>query len=63
VKAHRTTQLEHRLELGEEWQDCDLVFCGPLGQPITEKAIRGPFHRKLAQMSISKRIEPLFQKH
>ena len=52
LKTHRTTQLEHRLEMGEEWQDWDLVFCGPLGQPITEKAVRGPFHRMLAQIGL-----------
>jgi len=52
LKTHRTTQLEHRLEVGEEWQDWDLVFCGPLGQPITEKAVRGPFHRMLAQIGL-----------
>ena len=52
LKAHRTTQLEHRLEMGEEWQDWDLVFCGPLGQPITDRAVRGPFHRMLAKIGL-----------
>ena len=30
---HRTQQTEHRLRLGEEWQDHDLVFPNPRGLP------------------------------
>jgi integrase len=35
LKAHRKRQLEERLAAGEEWEDWDLVFTTPLGQPLS----------------------------
>lgn len=38
IQAHRTAQVAERLTAGELWQDHDLVFCQPDGQPIDSKA-------------------------
>lgn len=35
LKAHRRRQLEERLAAGEEWEDWDLVFTTPIGQPLS----------------------------
>jgi integrase len=35
LKEHRQTQLKQRLSVGECWQDYDLVFPDPIGEPIT----------------------------
>ena len=34
LRAHRTQQLEHRLRMGEAYQDQGLVFADPLGRPL-----------------------------
>lgn len=34
LRAHRRRQLEERLELGEAWEDNDLIFCYPTRQPM-----------------------------
>lgn len=38
VKAQRKSQMEEHGAAGEQWQDNDLVFCQPDGQPIDPKA-------------------------
>jgi integrase len=34
LRAHRAAQLRDRFAVGDAWQDNDLVFCRPDGQPI-----------------------------
>jgi integrase len=43
LKEHRRTQLENRLKLGKRYQDRDLVFAGPDGEPVSRGAVRRKF--------------------
>jgi integrase len=43
LKAHRRRQLEERLAASEEWEDWDLVFTTPLGQPLSRNNVSHHF--------------------
>jgi len=45
LKAHRTKQLERRLQLGPAWQDTGLVFTTRRGNPITPRNMVRRFKR------------------
>ena len=45
LKAHRERQLEERLAVGEEWEDWDLVFTTPFGQPLSRTDVSHHFGR------------------
>ncbi|MBO0719200.1 MAG: site-specific integrase [Blastocatellia bacterium] len=40
LRTHRTAQLEHRMKLGEDWEDHDLVFPEESGAPIERHTYR-----------------------
>lgn len=48
LKNHRITRLEHRLQVGEKWEDHDLVFAGPIGRPLDPSVLTHRF-KKLAK--------------
>jgi integrase len=39
LAAHRRAQLEHRLSLGPDYEDNDLVFADPLGRPRSQHSV------------------------
>lgn len=43
LRAHRRRQLEERLAAGAEWQDQDLVFSTPTGQPLGRSEVSRQF--------------------
>jgi integrase len=45
LKQHRVRQLEHRLALGKDYVDHDLVFCEVDGQPIQPNGLSRAFER------------------
>ncbi len=51
LREHRAVQAEHRLSLGSAWQDGDLVFPGPCGEPADEMAIYRRQFLKLARVA------------
>jgi integrase len=48
LKAHRTRQLEERLQSGSQWQDTALVFTTPTGGPLGDWHVRRRFYKILA---------------
>jgi integrase len=48
LKAHRTRQLEERLQSGSYWQDTALVFTTPTGGPLSDGHVRRRFYKILA---------------
>ena len=52
LQAHRKRQLEERLQLGELWQDQDLVFPGPAGGPLAGETLQGDFNRVIAHADV-----------
>ena len=45
LKAHRVRQLEHRLQLGDEWENHDFVFPGVTGRPLDPSVLTHRFGR------------------
>lgn len=43
LRAHKVKQLEHRLQLGEAYEDNGLVFADPLGAPPNPMALTRAF--------------------
>jgi len=39
LRTHRARQLEWRLVAGSDWTDLDLVFCTPLGKPLSPRNV------------------------
>jgi len=54
LKTHRKEQNEHRLSVGQAYQDQDLVFCNELGQPLDPRAITRHFERLQEKAGIEK---------
>lgn len=53
LRAYRRTQTEHRLQLGEQWQDrLGLVFTREDGSPITPKAAHWALKRALERANL-----------
>ena len=47
LRRHRAAQVEQRVEVANLWQDNDLVFCGPLGQPSHKAKVDDAYHATL----------------
>jgi integrase len=54
LKAHKKEQNEHRLSLGEIYQDQDLIFCNELGLPLDPRALTRHFERLLEKAGLEK---------
>ncbi len=52
LRRHRARQLEDRLAACQLWQDQDLVFCGPCGQPLHGRWVTIHFQRMLEQAGL-----------
>lgn len=49
LREHKTAQAEHRLSVGPDWEDYDLVFPDPLGAPSRKFHVSRNFSRTAAQ--------------
>lgn len=52
IKAHRTCQIEKRLQVGELWKEHDLVFTTATGKPMAEEVVARAFHRALVRAGL-----------
>jgi integrase len=52
LKAHRTRQLEERLQLGEHWKESGLVFTTSVGTPIEPRNAVRTFKRILRKAGL-----------
>jgi integrase len=52
LRSHRTRQLEVRLQIGDRWQDHDLVFCGIEGQPEHPEHVSAHFARRVRRWEL-----------
>jgi integrase len=52
LRAHRTRQLEERLQAGELWEEHGLVFTNPTGKPMVEETAARHFHQALARAGL-----------
>jgi integrase len=52
LKAHQLHQLEHRMRIGPEWEDRDLVFPNPTGGPVDPTAVDRDFHHVLEKAGL-----------
>jgi integrase len=52
LREHRTTQLERRLLLGTGWRDHDLVFAGPIGEPIYPETVSRSFKELVDRLGL-----------
>lgn len=52
LRAHRTRQLEERLQLGLSWQPWELVFCTRLGTPISPRNLVRDFKKLLRRADL-----------
>lgn len=52
LRAHRTKQLAHRLQLGDAYEDNGLVFAGPFGKPQEPACVTRPFRRMADQVGL-----------
>lgn len=52
LRAHRTRQLAHRLELGGLWQDHGMVFAADFGTPLDPSNANHRFHKALERASL-----------
>lgn len=53
LRTHRAKQAEHRLRLGEAFEDWDLVFAGPLGGPIDQSVVSRTFDRLKKEVGLT----------
>jgi integrase len=52
LRSHRTRPLEVRLQIGDRWQDHDLVFCGIEGQPEHPEHVSAHFARRVRRWEL-----------
>jgi integrase len=52
LRAHRTLQLAHRLELGGLWQVHKMVFAADFGTPLDPSNANHRFHRALERVGL-----------
>ncbi len=53
IGSHRARQVANRLRAGSSWEDHDLVFCGPIGRPMSpEWLLRGRFYPLLERAGL-----------
>lgn len=53
ARRHRAVPIERRLLLGEGWQDHDLVFCGPAGEPLHPDSVSRTFDRRARKAGVA----------
>jgi len=56
LRAHRSRQLEHRLKVGQHWQDNDLVFVNAFGRPLDGNNVR---ERSFAKLLTRAKLPPM----
>lgn len=54
LREHRARQLEHRLALGPQWTDLNLVFPNPWGLPRSGSRVTHDFQDQLARARLSR---------
>ena len=52
LKAHRTRQLEEKLQAGADWHERGLVFTSSKGTPLYARNVIRSFHRLLAKAKV-----------
>jgi integrase len=52
LRAHRTRQLKHRLEIGPAWEGYDLVFASADGRPIYPANLARHFRRLVKELQL-----------
>ncbi|HEY7092276.1 MAG TPA: site-specific integrase [Ktedonobacterales bacterium] len=52
LRAHRKAQLEHRIWLGESWQDLDYVFANSVGGQQFHSVVEHAYYRVLADAGL-----------
>ncbi|MDQ3640424.1 MAG: site-specific integrase [Actinomycetota bacterium] len=52
LRRHRAVQVERRLLVGAGWQDHDLVFCGPAGEPLHPDSVSRTFDRRTRKAGV-----------
>jgi integrase len=64
LRQERTRQLENRLRVGEAYKvELDLVFCGPLGDPVSPNTFRGVWVRISSAAGVHWRFHDLRHAH
>lgn len=53
LRRHRAAQAERRLAIGVGWQENDLVFCGPAGEPINPDTVSRTFDRRIRKAGVT----------
>ncbi len=53
-KADVDAYLERRLAVGEGWDEHDLVFCGPVGEPLNPESVAKVFDRRVARSTVKR---------
>ena len=53
LRRHRAAQAQRRLLVGEGWQDHDLVFCGPAGEPLHPDSVSRTFDRRARKAGVA----------
>jgi integrase len=59
LKEHRKVQLEQRFAAGEYWQDHNLVFPGPLGEPLERHQYTALWRRVLTLAGVSAELQAM----
>lgn len=54
LRQHRMRQAEERLRAGSAWQDMDLVFCSPVGEPLSARGVVRQLEKVLARAGVSR---------
>jgi integrase len=55
LRAHRTRQLEEKLQAGADWQETGLVFTSSKGTPLFARNVIRSFHRLLGKAKLRRR--------
>jgi len=63
LSEHRRRQNEARLKAGSEWQNHDLVFCSPFGEPNGEGLIRHAFLKAIKRAKLPAHFRPYDLRH
>ena len=63
LRKHRRLQAEERLRAGPDWEDNDLVCCGPMGGPINPNTLTWEFGHLMRKLGLRKRFHDLRHAH
>lgn len=63
VRAHKVRQLEHRLMLGQGWEDNDLPFPDPFGRPLNPMYLTRAFESLARSHGLKLRLHDLRHFH